>query len=398
MTSTIKSANLHPWIATIAYYLSFIILGASTAASGPSLPALAEHTSSGLDRISLIFVFGSLGYLIGSFFGGRAYDRVPGHRLMAIALLTIGLASVLIPIAPVLWMLLLAMFLSGLAGGIIDVGCNTLLLWTHGKSAGPFMNGLHFFFGVGSFIAPLLLARVLIQTGDIHWLFWIVAIACLPLAIWYWFLSEPPTHTQAQERNNAPLPVLPVFLMVILFVLYVGLELGFANWIYTYALTLDLGTTITAAYLTSAFWGSFTFGRLLGVWVSTRAHSQAILFADLIGCAISTIIIMLWKDSGLALWVGSIGLGLSMASIFPTFLMLAGERMEVTGAMTGWFLVGSGAGSMLLPWLIGQIFVRTGAGAMTTVLLIDIAAIVLVLLLFASQRIMTPVEPVLKAE
>jgi hypothetical protein len=53
---------------------------------------------------------------------------------------------------------------------------------------------------------------------------------------------------------------------------------------------------------------------------------------------------------------------------------------------------------MLLPWLIGQIFVRTGAGAMTIVLLIDIAAIVLVLLLFASQRIITPVEPVLKAE
>ena len=398
MTSTIKSANLHPWLATIAYYLSFIILGASTAASGPSLPKLAEHTSSGLDRISLIFVFGSLGYLIGSYFGGRAYDRVPGHRLMAIALLAIGLASVLIPIAPVLWMLLAAMFLSGLAGGIVDVGSNTLLLWTHGKSAGPFMNGLHFFFGVGSFIAPLLLARVLIQTGDILWLFWIVAIACLPLAIWYWFLSEPSTHTQAQERNNVPLPVLPVLLMVILFVLYVGLELGFANWIYTYALTLDLGTVVTSAYLTSGFWGAFTFGRLLGVWVSTRARSQAILFADLIGCAISTLIIMLWKDSSLALWVGSIGLGLSMASIFPTFLMLAGERMEVTGAMTGWFLVGSGAGSMLLPWLIGQIFVRTGAGAMTTVLLIDIAAIVLVLLLFASQRTITPIEPVLKAE
>jgi MFS transporter, FHS family, Na+ dependent glucose transporter 1 len=397
MTTTSKSANIHPWIATIAYYLSFIVLGASTAASGPSLPALAEHTSSGLDRISLIFVFGSLGYLIGSYFGGRAYDRVPGHRLMAIALLAIALASVLIPLAPVLWMLLVAMFLSGLAGGIVDVGCNTLLLWTHGKSAGPFMNGLHFFFGVGSFIAPLLLARVLIQTGDIHWLFWSVAIACLPLAIWCWFLSEPETHTQAQARTNASFPVLPVLLMVIMFVLYVGLELGFANWIYTYALTLDLGTEVTSAYITSGFWGAFTFGRLLGIWVSTRARSQTILLADLIGCAISTLIIMLWKDSSLALWIGSIGLGLSMASIFPTFLMLAGERMEVTGAMTGWFLVGSGAGSMLLPWLIGQIFVRTGAGAMTTVLLIDVAAILLVLLLFSSQRIMTPVEPVLKA-
>src|SRR4030067_2046144 len=107
MESTTKSFNIHPWIATVAYYLSFIILGASTAASGPSLPKLAEHTSSGLDRVSLIFVFCSLGYLIGSYFGGRAYDRVPGHRLMAIALLAIALASVLIPIAPVLWLLFL---------------------------------------------------------------------------------------------------------------------------------------------------------------------------------------------------------------------------------------------------------------------------------------------------
>jgi MFS transporter, FHS family, Na+ dependent glucose transporter 1 len=398
MTSAIKSANLHPWIATIAYYLCFIMLGATTAAAGPSLPALAEHTSSGLDQISLIFVFSSLGYLIGSYFGGQAYDRIPGHRLMAVALLAIAFASALIPLAPVLWMLLVVIFLSGLASGIVDVGCNTLLLWTHGKRAGPFMNGLHFFFGVGSFISPLLLARVLIQTGDIHWLFWLLAIACLPLAIWYWFLSEPSTHTQAQERNNLPFPVLPVLLMVILFVLYVGLELGFANWIYTYALTLDLGTAVTSAYLTSGFWGAFTLGRLLGVWVSTRARSQIILLADLIGCVISTLIIMLWKDSSLALWVGSIGLGLSMASIFPTFLMLAGERMELTGAMTGWFLVGSGAGSMFLPWLIGQIFVLTGPQAMTTVLLIDIAAIMLALLLFTSQRISTPAEPILKAE
>src|SRR3972149_1813287 len=129
MTSTIKSANIHSWIATIAYYLSFILLGATTAAAGPSLPKLAEHTSSGLDRISLIFVFSSLGYLIGSYFGGQAYDRIPGHKLMATALLILALASVFIPMAPALWLLLSAMFLSGLASGVVDVGGNTLLLW-----------------------------------------------------------------------------------------------------------------------------------------------------------------------------------------------------------------------------------------------------------------------------
>jgi FHS family Na+ dependent glucose MFS transporter 1 len=394
MTSSAKQTKL---ITTIAYYLSFIIMGATTAASGPSLPTLAENTSSGLDRISLIFVFGPLGYLIGSYFGGRAFDRIPGHKVMSGILLTLGVASALIPIANTLSALLVFMFLSGLATGMLDVGCNILLLWTHGEKAGPFLNGLHFFFGVGSFGAPLLLAKILLSTGNIHWLYWSFTIICLPIAIWFWFLSEPFAHTHSDEKKNAPIPVIPVLLCVLLFLFYVGLELGFGNWVYTYALTLGLGTTITAAYLTSAFWGSFTIGRLLGVWVSTRTRSQTILIMDLIGCAISTIVIMTWKDSNLALWIGTIGLGISMASIFPTIFMLAGERMQITGAITGWFLVGSGAGSMLLSWLIGQIFARTGPRTMTTVLLVDIVGIMLVLFIFATHRILPLPESTLNA-
>lgn len=375
----------HPLIATIAYYLCFIILGMTTAASGPSLLKLSEHTASGLDRISLIFVFSALGYLIGSFFGGRAYDRFPGHRLMAFTLLVIAVASVLIPISSTLSVLLFAMFLIGFASGILDVGGNTLLLWTHGEKAGPFMNGLHFFFGVGSLIAPLLLAQVLLRTNDIHWMYYSFAAVSLPTMIWLWLLPEPSHSAQKDSQTDATFPILPVVLVVLLFLLYVGLELGFGNWIYTYAITLNLGTTVTAAYLTSVFWGSFTLGRLLGIWVSTRIRAQMTILIDLIGCAISTIIIMIWRESSVALWIGTFGLGLSMASIFPNIMMLAGERMQITGTITGWFLVGSGAGSMLLPWLLGQIFAYTGPQLMTTVLLAAIVGIAFVLFLFTSQ-------------
>ncbi|MFT3892482.1 MAG: MFS transporter [Anaerolineales bacterium] len=370
------------------------MLGLTTAANGPSLPKLAEHTSSSLERISLIFVFSSFGYLVGSFFSGRAYDRFSSHKLMAFTLACIAVASALIPIASTLPILLFAMFLMGLASGTLDVGCNTLLMWIHGEKAGPFLNGLHFFFGVGSLFAPLILAQVLSKTNDIHWMFWIFTILSLPIAILFWFLEEPKHAVTKEERSNASFPVLPVILVLILFILYVGLELGFGNWIYTYALILDLETEKTAAYLTSAFWGSFTFGRLVGAWVSTKLRPVTILFMDLVGCAISTVIIMLWKDSNTALWVGTLGLGLSMASMFPTFLLLAGERMQITGTITGWFLVGSGAGSMFLPWLIGQIFAFTGAQAMATVLIIDILLTMAVLSIFVlGQKAPTP-DPV----
>lgn len=107
---------------------------------------------------------------------------------------------------------------------------------------------------------------------------------------------------------------------------------------------------------------------------------------DILGCAIGILVIMFWKDSSAALWIGTILLGLSMASVFPTLIILAGERMRITGTITGWFLVGSGTGGMLLPWLLGQIFARTGPGMMTTVLLLDLIGMLIFLLIFLFRR------------
>jgi len=352
------------YITTAAYYLAFILLGLTVAADGPALLRLADHTSSTLDQISLIFFFGSLGYLLGSYIGGRLYDRVPGHRLMATVLIFLGIFSALVPIVSVKWLFFTVILVFGITKGAVDVGCNTLLLWVHNEAVGPFMNGLHAFFGVGSFIAPLIIARVILATGDIHWVYWFFAIAALPIAVWLWNLPSPDARAVPAEHENTPFPILPVLVMVLCFLLYVGGESGYGSWIYTYAFKLNFGTEVTAAYLTSAFWGAFTFGRLLGIWISTRARSLTILALDFAGCILSIGLILLFRESVTVLWIGTILFGLSQASIFPTFMTLAEERMHVTGTMAGWFLVGVGLGSMILPWLIGQAFVRIGPGAM----------------------------------
>ncbi len=295
--NTKTTKPIQPLMLTAAYYSSFIVLGLATAAEGPSLPTLAKHTSGSLDEISLIFVLGAFGYLLGSFLGGYAYDKFPGHRLMAFALIVMAIAAVAFPLASTLWLLLLAAFAIGIGKGTLDVGCNTLLQWVHGAKVGPFMNGLHFCFGLGSFLSPILLAQIISITHEIYWVFWTIALLTIPLAIWFWFLPEPPAHLRTKNQNHSPIPFVPVLLIVLAFFLYVGLETGFSNWIYTYAITLNLATVVTAAYLTSAFWGSFTAGRLLGVWIATRFRSRTILFMDLAGCAVAMSLIILGRAS-----------------------------------------------------------------------------------------------------
>jgi FHS family Na+ dependent glucose MFS transporter 1 len=370
------------YIITAAYYLAFILLGLTVAADGPALLKLAGHTSSTLDQISLIFIFGSLGYLVGSYVGGRIYDRVPGHRFMAGVLVFLGIMTTLVPVVSSRWVLFAVVLILGLAKGALDVGCNTLLLWVHNETVGPFMNGLHAFFGVGSLIAPLIVAQVIATTDYIYWAYWFFAVAAFPIAIWIWNLPSPAARTVPTVHENAPFPVIPVAIMVLCFVLYVGGEAGYGAWIYTYAFKLNFGTEVTAAYFTSAFWGSFTLGRLLGIWVSMRARSITILAIDFAGCLVSLVLILFFSESATLLWIGTILFGISQASIFPTFITLAEERMHITGTITGWFLVGAGLGGMILPWLIGQAFVRIGAGAMISIILANVALNVLMLFVF----------------
>ena len=51
----------------------------------------------------------------------------------------------------------------------------------------------------------------------------------------------------------------------VFFVLYVGVELGFSGWVYTYARGSGHRRSNGAAWLTATFWAFFALGRLLGI-------------------------------------------------------------------------------------------------------------------------------------
>ncbi|MBI5034496.1 MAG: MFS transporter [Chloroflexi bacterium] len=346
---------------TAAYYYAFIILGLVTGVFGPTINDLARHTQSNLSEISIIFAVRSFGYLVGSLLSGRLFDRVRGHPLIVGALIVTALAFVLIPLIPLLWLLTLVVFLLGLAESSIDVGCNSLLPWVHGDKVGPFMNGLHFFFGVGAFLSPMVVAQVVLSTGEIVWAYWFLAVAALPSALWLTRLPSPSPQKHSQENVVVRVNKLLVAATVAFFFLYVSAEITYGNWIFTYATRLNLGDSTMAALLTSAFWGAFTVGRLIGVPLSTRFKPTTILMIDLLGATASVIGVMLFSQSIVALWLGTIATGAFMASIFPTMLTLAARKMNITGEITGWFLVGGGAGAMFTPWLIGQLIEPVGA-------------------------------------
>jgi fucose permease len=357
---------------TLSYYAAFIALGLVTASLGPTLTGLAERTQTDLSHISYLFTARSLGYLLGSLMVGRVYDRIPGHPVMATALLVMAAMMFLVPLIPLLWLLIAVLLLLGIAESTLDVGGNTLLVWVHRDKVGPFMNGLHFFFGSGAFLAPIIIAQAVLLSGDITWAYRSLALLLLPPAIWLLRLLNPTAQILAQDDPAGQVNYRLVALIALFFFLYGGGEISFGGWIFTYAVAANLTSETAAAYLTSAFWGALTLGRLLAIPIAAYARPRFILLSDLIGCLISISIILLWPNSPIAIWVGTVGLGLSMASVFPTTLSLAERNMTITGRVTGWFFVGASAGGMSIPWLIGQLFESIGPHVTIVTILVDL--------------------------
>lgn len=345
---------------TIGYYAGFLCIGLAASVIGPTLPGLAENTNTQLGQISILFSARSVGFLIGALAGGRIYDRLPGHPVLAAGLLGMALTIALTPTISLLWLLVLVILLLGISESMLDVGTNTMLPWLHHNNVAPYMNGLHFFFGLGALLSPIVVAQAILRSGDITYAYWLLALIMLPTAVWILPQRSPRPAVKTAVTREAPPNYLLVGLITLFFFLYVGAETSFGGWIYTYAVRSNLATITLAAYLTSTFWGSLTVGRLLSVPLANRLRPRKIIALGIAGSLLSMGALLLFPAAAWAMWLGTVGLGFSMAPIFPTTLAMAERNMPVTGKTTGWFFAGASLGGMTLPWLAGQLFDLTG--------------------------------------
>ena len=340
------------------YGTIFVAVGLSAAAFGPMLPYLAAQTQVSLSQIGLVFTATSFGYLLGSVGGGRLYDRFPGHRLMRISLAFSIVPLNLIPLTSKIFLFLTILFILGIAHGILDVGANTSLLWAYKADVGPYMNALHFCFGAGSFLAPLIMHCVLQWSGGkISWPFWSLAFLTLPGMLGLWMLpSIKNEKTEAEELHSNRLKTGLLIAIILLFFATTGVEAGFGGWIFTYVTKANIINETGAALLNALFWGTFTLGRLLSVPYSRKIKTEHILLGSFAIAIVSLLVLHIFSVNSSMIWIGSATLGLALSAIFPTLLVLSESRLKITGRITGLLFLGSSLGTMLVPMALGHIY------------------------------------------
>jgi FHS family Na+ dependent glucose MFS transporter 1 len=391
VTSNEHAARSWKLAATGLYSTSFAALGLTFSILGPTLQTLASQTHSNLTDISLLFVARSIGSLVGSVGGGRLFDRFAGHRVAAVAMGVMIAATAFVPAASRLWMLTALLFISGMVHGTLNVGGNAMLIWVHGKSVAPFMNVLHFFFGAGTFLAPILVAQVVLLDGGMSWAYWLIALAFLPVTIAALVLPSPQSQHLSKMAGEDRADRWLVVGFFLIFFGYSGSSAAHGGWIFSYITQLNLASETTAAYINSFFWGALTAGRLLSIPLAVRFSPKSMLRMDLVGSLVSLGLMVVFPRSLWALALGSGGLGFFLATIFPTNMSLASRHIPITGGITGILSIGSSLGGLVLPWLVGQWFETIAPETLLVANLVNIG-LTLVVFFWLTHRLKTHTE------
>lgn len=363
---------------TILYALTFVALGLTTASLGPTLPALAEFTHASTSQISWLFVARSTGTITGALVFGKLYDRGAGHLLLASALLIIATTLVLVPQLP--WVLLLAavFIINGIASSMVNVGGHALIARTHGAHVGPHLSFIHFAYGVGGLLAPLIAKPFAGRVDAVWWTYSALAgfmvLAALPLST----IASPPHQPHAQQHATAVTVDRTVALLLLFFFLEVGAEGSISGWLFTYA-TLRGVSTETAFYVNSAFWAVFTLGRLVGIPLAMRFSERRIVVTHLAAWLVLLTLTLSWSNVNAALWLAAIGSGMAMAPVYPAMMAWTQRTLHLSGRIAGWVLVASALGAMCFPWVVGQLFERSGPQALLWLVCGDLLAVLAVL-------------------
>ncbi|RCW52381.1 sugar MFS transporter [Halanaerobium sp. ST460_2HS_T2] len=348
----------------IIIYIAFISLGLPDSLLGSAWPVIYKELAVPISYAGIIQMIIAGGTVISSLLSARMIKKFGTARvttvsvaLTAAALLGFGLSHNFI------FLVLLAIPL-GLGAGSIDAALNNFVALHY---EAKHMNWLHSFWGVGTFIGPMIMSFWLAQNNN--WNFGYLTIGGLQTILVIVLIISLPLWKQADseiEKNGKKERVslslkeiikLPnVKRVLIAFFSYCAIEWTAGLWVGTYAVEKYGVLSETAARWTSIYFLGITLGRFLSGFFAIKISNKNLvrlgILSQFIGILVLLLPVSVWKVP-----VGIMLVGFGCAPIFPSMLhrtpQIFGDR--VSQSVMGVQMAAAYIGTTFMPPLFGLI-------------------------------------------
>ncbi len=347
-------------------FIAFISLGLPDGLLGVAWPSIRETFSLRLDALGILLVASTSGYITSSFLSGKLIAKLGVGGTLAASCFLTGAGLIGYTLVPAWWMMVLLGVVAGLGAGAIDAGLNTYIASHFGEGL---MQWLHASFGVGVTLGPLIMTAGLNWYNDWHWGYQNVGTAQILLAGCFLFTlrmwqrtPELPHEEEKKELRltdyntpiNETLRQSSVWMSLLMFFIYTGIEVSFGSWTYS-LLTLSRNVPTEVAGLWSgSYWATFTLGRILAGLLTRRLGVKNLLVLGQVAAACGAVLLW-WNPFPTASIIAVSIIGFALAPIFPALVSLTSLRVGDHHAANtiGMQISAAGFGAAVIPWLAG---------------------------------------------
>lgn len=345
-------------------YLAFISLGLPDTVTGVAWPGVRETFGLRQSGLGLISIALGCGYVLSSFLGGTLTQRLGVGWLLSLSSLLVALAMFGEAFTP-WWLLFLAFtIILGLGSGAIDAGINA---YVASRFNSRHVNWLHACYSLGATIGPLIMTAAFVGLGSWRTGYAIVGALTIALTTAFLFTHRLWDVSAAAEASNAPLPIQQalrhplVWLQVLIFFIYTGLELMVGNWCFTVLTESRNVAAQSAGIIAAGYFGSIGAGRVIFGMVTERIGVDRLLRIVTVTALIGAALFAFASPLALSL-AGLFLLGFSLAPIFPCLMSRTPARLGHAYAAhaVGFQVSAATVGSAGMSALAGVLAVRLG--------------------------------------
>lgn len=347
-----------------AIWAIFFVFGLQLAGIGPLISAFATRVGVSVETVGTLFTVQSIAALASAACIGPLLERFNIRPVILIGVISVSAGVFGLSQASTFPALLISAAFLGFGVGFIDVGGQLLTIAIYGDNSARPLNLLHFLFSIGAVIGPFLAVQYGIAMFGAA-----LVILLVALPLFYWTLPRD-LQTGGDAAENAKSvslyrsPVLWLFAM--LFLLYVGLEIGIGSWTTEYMANSASVDRASGGYTTSLYWFSFMLSRLVVTAMGSRITFERQLTLGIGLALVGCVIYILTVGSTIGTVASTVILGFAFGPIYPAaFAIVARTFRHAAGRAAGLMGVAGSIGAMSIVPLQGVLLERAGGSTMT---------------------------------
>lgn len=368
-------------IKTFIMFLTFTGQGLVSGLIGPSMLDIVISTNSTLAEVSTLVVYRSGGAVVGTLLNPLLLKLMDVELLLGSAVLVVSIVEAITLFFSSVYEVFICFLVNGFCFGIIETGVNILLIRLWGKDCAVFLQSLYFGLGLGCVLSPLIAGPLLTPLPEdyftseanetisssityypedvkVHFAYVGVGVFLVLTSFSYFYIYMRDRNWRktgievkgsiGQDDKSSVSSYYQNFLLwtayssAILFsFIYCGIAIAVGSFLTAFTVGSVGISKSTGAYLTSNYWVSFTFSRLLTIFYYDYVGPKINMTGALILTLIANIFLLIWGvHGGWALWFGIAFYGVAMSSLWATLFSFIAYYIPMTNCLTSLIMFG----------------------------------------------------------